>query len=66
MKSLNTMGFHQKIKFLGGSGGGHPKPIYKGELCKDEAWTVFRFKSGLGKKEEGGVSGGELTPQCCV
>ena len=50
------MGIHWKIWFLRGV---HEKPIYRGELPKKGAWTVYRFKGGGGggggKKEGGGV-----------
>ena len=32
-------------------GGVHEKPIYRGLPKKWGAWTVGRFKGGLGKKE---------------
>ena len=36
------------------------------KVCGD--WTVYRFKKGLGKKEEGGClwGGEEVIPQCTV
>ena len=38
-------------------------PIYRGELPeKGAAWTVWRFKRGLGEKEGGGVFEGVDTP----
>ena len=48
------MGVHRKIQFLGWV---HKKPIYrKGGLLKNGgAWSVCRFKSGLGKKEGNGA-----------
>ena len=46
-------------------GGGHEKPINRGELPKRGAWTVRRFKGGLAKKREGVfLRGGGLIHQC--
>ena len=59
MKNFNILGIHWKIRLLGG---GLTKPI---ENCLKEgggAWTVYRFKRGLGKKEGGGVFEGGDTP----
>ena len=61
VKNLNIMGVHSKIRFLGE--GGHEKPIYRRELLKRRAGTVFRFKGELGKKEGGGWG---LIPQCTL
>ena len=38
--------------------------MYRGGDClkRGRAWTVYRFKKGLGKKEEGGVFEGGLIP----
>ena len=49
MKNVSIMGVHGKIRFL--VGGVHKKPIYRGKLPEKGAWTVCRFKRGLGKKE---------------
>ena len=39
-----------------GRGGGSPKNQYiVGNHLKRGAWTVWRFKGGFAKKEEGGV-----------
>ena len=44
MKNFNIIGFHWKIRFLGG-GGIHEKPIYRDEFSKKGgASTVCRFK----------------------
>ena len=67
MKNFNIFGVHGKTRVLrdgggGGGGGGHKKPVYRGDCLKrgGGAWTVCRFKEGLGKKEEGSVfEGGE-------
>ena len=29
----------------------HEKPVYRGELPKSGAWTVWKFKGKLGEKE---------------
>ena len=51
------MGLHWKIWFIWGRF--HEKPMYRGGLPeKRRAWTVCRFKRGLGKKEEGVFEGG--------
>ena len=52
MKGFNILEVHWKILFLGGV---HKKPVYRGDCLKREAWTVCRFKGGLGKKERGSV-----------
>ena len=40
-------------------GGVHEKPIKRGDCLKKwGAWTVCKFKGGLGKKEGGGFEGG--------
>ena len=55
--------------------GGFTKNRYRGDDCLKRtggggAWTVCRFKEGLGKKEGGGGGGGVfeggLTPQCTL
>ena len=48
MKNFNIMEVHWKIQFLGR--GGYEKQYMWGELPKKGAWTVCRFKRGLGKK----------------
>ena len=72
--------FTEKSEFYGwgGVGGGrgvHEKPIYRGDCLKRGAWTVFRFKKRLDKKEcgwggggegGGGGGGGGLIPQCTL
>ena len=59
MKSFNIIGFHWKIRFLGG----HKKPIYKGKWAKKVgAWTVCIFKEGLSKKDGEGVFEGGWYP----
>ena len=65
MKNFNILGVQGKIRVLGvrgggGGGGGHEKPICKGESPKKGAWTIWRFKGGLCKKEEGDVFEGLL------
>ena len=40
---------------VGGGGVVHDKPVYRGDCLKGGAWTVCRFKRGLGKKEGVGV-----------
>ena len=55
------MGFHWKIWFLGG--GSWKTNIY---LKGWGAWTVCRFKMGLGKKDGEGVFDGGLKPQCTL
>ena len=55
MTNFNIFGVHRKIRVLGGV---HKKPIYRGDCLKTGgegggAWTVCRFKEGLGKKEWG-------------
>ena len=48
-------------------GGGHEKPINRGELPKRGASTVCRFKGGLAKKREGVfLRGGGLIHQCIL
>ena len=38
-----------------------------GDYLKRGAWTVCKFKGGLGKKEGGGVfERGELIPRCTL
>ena len=49
MKDFNSMGIHWKIWFLRGV---HEKPIYRGELPKKGAWTVYRFKGGGGVEKK--------------
>ena len=52
MKNFNILGIHCNIWLLGG--GGVHENQYRGEDClKRGAWTVCRFKGGLGKKEGG-------------
>ena len=47
MKNLIFLGLTEKSDFYeGGGGGGHKKPIYRGDCLKWEAWTVCRFKEG--------------------
>ena len=52
MKNCNIFGVHWKVQFLEGA---HEKPIQRKDCLKRGAWTVCRFKAGLGKKEESGV-----------
>ena len=40
---------------VGKGGGIHEKPIYREDCLKRGAWTICRFKEGLGKKEGRGV-----------
>ena len=51
MKNFNILGVHRKIPSF--REGVHDKPIYRGDCLKRRAWTVSRFKGGLGKKEGG-------------
>ena len=58
MKNFNTMGFHEK-------------PMYRGELPRKRAWTVWRFKGGCGgdggqQKRGDGVFEEGLIPQCTL
>ena len=54
------MGVHWKAQLLGRE---FMKNQYRGGDClKREAWTVCRFKGGLGKKEGGGVFEGVWYP----
>ena len=46
------MGVHWKIQLLGEYS---RKTNIKGALPKKGAWTVYWFRGGLGKKEEGGL-----------
>ena len=55
------MGLMMKNLFLG-----FTKNQYRGGIAQKGAWTVCRFKGGLGKKEGGGVFEGGLTPQCTL
>ena len=49
IKNFNILGVHQKIRRLGGD---LAKNRYRGEDCLNTgAWTVCRFKGGLGKKK---------------
>ena len=49
IENFNTMGDHWKIWSLGRQS---QKKIYVGRNClKRGAWTVCRFKSGIGKQE---------------
>ena len=57
------IGFHRKIRILGG-GEGFKKTIYRGKFLKRGARTVFRFKvGGLAKT---GWGGGGLITQCTL
>ena len=58
IKNFNIFGVYGKIWALEGGvgwGGGYEKPIYRGDCLEKGAWTVCRFKEGLGKKRGGGV-----------
>ena len=46
-------------------GGGSQKSYLKGGLSYKGAWTIFRFKKGLGEKE-GAVFLRGLIPQCTL
>ena len=60
MKNFNIFGVYWKIRFLGRV---NEKPMQRGDLPKKGgAWTVHRFKGGLGKKEGGGVFEGGWYP----
>ena len=41
---------------MGGGGGGHEKPIYRGDCLKRGPWTICRFKGG--PWQERGAGGG--------
>ena len=58
IKNFNIMGVHWKIQFLEG---GARKSNIGGNCLKMGAWTVWRFKRGLGEKE-GGVFKGDWYP----
>ena len=47
MKNLIFLGLTEKSDFYEGGGGGHKKPIYRGDCLKWEACTVCRFKEFL-------------------
>ena len=49
------MGVHWKIRFLGG---GHKKPIYKGELPEKGAWQFADLRGAWWKREGGVFEGG--------
>ena len=55
-KTLVFLKFTEKV-------GGLQKTIYRGDCLKRGAWTVCRFKRGLGKKEGSGIFFGGLIPQ---
>ena len=57
IKNFNILGVHWIIQLIGGE---FTKNWYRGG--GGGAWTVFRFKWGLGKKERGGVFEGGDTP----
>ena len=50
MINFNIMGIHWKILFLTS---GHKESIYRGELPKKRGLAVWKFKTGVGEKEEG-------------
>ena len=52
MKNFDILGVHWKIQLLVGGGGGvHKKPIYRGDCWKGGgAWTVWQFKRDLARK----------------
>ena len=54
MKNLNIFGFHWKIRLFWGWVWGVGRGVHEtGADClkKWDAWTVCKFKGGLGKKE---------------
>ena len=64
MENFNILGVHWKIGLLGGRS---QKNNIAGRDClKRGAWTVCRFKGGLGKNEGGGVFEEGLIPQCAL
>ena len=66
MKNFNILGIHKKIWLLGGE---FMKNWYRRGDClkrRGGAWTVCRFKGGLGKKEGGGVFEEGLIPRCTL
>ena len=60
--------YRGSLKNLIFRGGASRKPIYRRGLLKKGAWSVCRFKEGLGKKEGDGVfeRGGGWYPQCTL
>ena len=65
MKNFNIFGVHAKILVL--RGGGHEKPISRGEIAKKEGPVQFAdLRRGLGKKEGSGVFEGEVDTQCTL
>ena len=62
MKNFNTMGVHCKTQFLG-EGRLQKKQYIEGNCLKRGAWTVCRFKEGLGGVFFGG---GGVIPQCTL
>ena len=56
MKNFNILGVHRKVQLFFG-GGDHEKPIQRGDCLKRWAWTVCRFKGGLGKNDAAGGGG---------
>ena len=47
-RKIRFLGRFTKNQYIGGGGGG-------GGFKKKGAWTTWKFKRGLGKKERGGV-----------
>ena len=58
----------ERVTFFRGDCNFHMKnkTWYIGGCLKKGAWTVCRFKGGLGKKDGGGVFEGGMIPQCTV
>ena len=52
MTKFSIMRVHSKLRYLRGEGEGVTENQYiEGDCLKSGAWTVCRFKRGLGKKE---------------
>ena len=59
MKNFNILGVQGKIRVLG-VGGVMKNQYIRGNHLKGGAWTIWRFKGELCKKEEGDVFEGLL------
>ena len=65
MKNFYVLGVHWKIQLLGGDSQKNNIEGRLGDCLKRGAWTVCRFKGGLGKKEGVGVFEGGWYPNVC-